>query len=170
MLVVLAGLPGVGKSTIARALLARWPAVYLRIDTIEQALRDSDALQGGDVGPAGYMVAYALAGAQLALGLPVLVDCVNPLPVTRKAWHGVAHDAQARCLDVEVVCSDVPEHRRRVEQRTSDVPGHVPPAWAAVCQHAYAPWPAAAGLLAIDSARCSAEAAATLILSRVAAP
>ena len=40
VLVVLGGLPGVGKSSIAHALLSQWPAVYLRIDTIEQALRD----------------------------------------------------------------------------------------------------------------------------------
>lgn len=59
-LVVLGGLPGVGKSTVARALLAQWQAVYLRIDTIEQALRDS----GVEVGTAGYRVAYALARTQ----------------------------------------------------------------------------------------------------------
>ncbi len=57
ILVVLGGLPGVGKSTVARALLARWPAVYLRIDTIEQALRESGVLIAGAVGAAGYMAA-----------------------------------------------------------------------------------------------------------------
>ena len=50
ILVVLGGLPGVGKSTVARALLARWPVVYMRIDTIEQALRESGVLIAGDVG------------------------------------------------------------------------------------------------------------------------
>ena len=169
MLVVLSGLPGVGKSTIARALLARWQAVYLRIDTIEQALRDCGVLQGGDVGPAGYMACYALARTQLALGLPVLADCVNPLAVTRDAWHGVARDARAPCVDVEVVCTDGAEHQRRVEQRVSDLPGHVPPTWAEVVRHGYAPWPGAADLLRVDTARCSAEEAAQAILGRVAA-
>jgi hypothetical protein len=115
------------------------------------------------------MVAYALARTQLAQGLPVLVDCVNPLPVTRAAWHGVAQDARATCLDVEVVCSDAVEHQRRVEQRVSDLPGHVQPTWAAVCQHDYVPWPVAAQRLEINSAGCSAEEAAARILSRVSA-
>ena len=39
MLIIFGGLPGSGKSTIARALALRLGAVYLRIDTIEQAIR-----------------------------------------------------------------------------------------------------------------------------------
>jgi predicted kinase len=37
MLVVLSGLPGVGKTTIAPELARSLPAVHLRIDSIEQA-------------------------------------------------------------------------------------------------------------------------------------
>ncbi|WP_371126640.1 AAA family ATPase [Variovorax sp. EL159] len=35
MLIVLGGLPGTGKTTIAREIVARSRAVYLRIDAIE---------------------------------------------------------------------------------------------------------------------------------------
>ena len=102
ILVVLGGLPGVGKSTIAHALLERWPAVYLRIDSIEQALRDARVLVAGQVGAAGYMAAYALARDQLLRGMSVLADCVNPLPVTREAWRAVARGAPALVVEVEV--------------------------------------------------------------------
>ncbi len=37
MLVVFAGLPGAGKTTIARLLAKRLDAIYLRIDTIGAA-------------------------------------------------------------------------------------------------------------------------------------
>ena len=57
MLIIFGGLPGVGKTTLAKAVAREWEAVYLRVDTIEQALRFSEALQG-EVGPAGYLVAY----------------------------------------------------------------------------------------------------------------
>ena len=41
MLIAFAGLPATGKSTLARALAETRGGLYLRIDTIEQALRDS---------------------------------------------------------------------------------------------------------------------------------
>lgn len=162
MLIVLGGLPGSGKTTIAREIAALVPCVYLRIDTIEQALRSTDAL-AGEVGPAGYVVAYELARSNLSLGLTVVADCVNPLPVTREAWQAVAADASSRIVEVEIVCSDIPEHRRRVEQRSIDVPGLVPPTWAAVQQRDYEPW--TTQRLVIDTASVSAREAAQSILS-----
>jgi predicted kinase len=41
VLIILAGLPGTGKTTIARLLARRLGAVHVRIDSIEQAIRDS---------------------------------------------------------------------------------------------------------------------------------
>ncbi|KQX21924.1 AAA family ATPase [Variovorax sp. Root434] len=164
MLIVLGGLPGTGKTTIAREIAELVPAVYLRIDTIEQALRSARVL-AGDVGPAGYIVAYDLARANLSLGQAVVADCVNPLPVTREAWRTVAADTASRIVEVEIVCSDIAEHRRRVEQRSVDVPGLVPPTWASVQRHDYAPW--TTQRLVIDTATLSAREAAQSILSQV---
>lgn len=131
-LIVLGGLPGVGKSTLARALATAVNAVWLRIDTIEQALRAGGA--GVDVGEAGYQVAYRLAADNLRRGHTVIADSVNPLRITRDAWRAVASSLDLPVLDVEVVCSDPAEHRRRVETRRSDIPGLELPTWAQV-QH-----------------------------------
>jgi len=162
MLIVLGGLPGSGKTTIAREIAALVPCVYLRIDTIEQALRLAGVL-AGDVGPGGYVVAYELARSNLSLGQTIVADCVNPLPVTREAWQAVAADTSSRIVEVEIVCSDIAEHRRRVEQRSIDVPGLVPTTWAAVQQRDYEPW--TTQRLVIDTAFLGAREAAEVILS-----
>lgn len=43
-------------------------------------------------------------------------------------------------VEVEITCSDVDEHRRGVEHRSTDVPGLVLPTWAQICDREYEPW------------------------------
>lgn len=131
------GLPGTGKSTLARRLAARIRAVHLRIDTIEHAIRQAGgAASGGE----GYMVAYRLAGDNLRLGLSIVADSVNPWPLTRSAWREVALNAGAQCAEIEVICSDPYEHRHRVETRASDIEDFKLPTWDAVIRRDYRPW------------------------------
>jgi predicted kinase len=77
MLIVFGGLPGVGKTTLAKAVARNMEAVYLRVDTIEQALRSCKMLQA-EVGSTGYAVAYRLAEENLRIGRTVVADSVNP--------------------------------------------------------------------------------------------
>lgn len=138
MLFIFGGLPGAGKSELARYLSGRLRAVYLRIDTIEQALRDGGQ---GISGPEGYIVAYNVAADNLRLGVDVVADSVNPLQLTRRAWRDVAHRAGAGFREIEVICSDEAEHRRRVECRESQVPRLELPSWQDVLDREYEPWP-----------------------------
>lgn len=136
-LYVFAGLPGSGKSTLAKLLARQLGATYLRIDTIEQALRDLCAL---DVQGEGYRLAYRVAADGLALGVSVVADSCNPIELTRREWREVARAVDARHVDVEVVCSDADEHRRRVETRRSEVAGLTLPTWREVVEREYDPW------------------------------
>lgn len=79
MLIVIGGLPGTGKTTLARLPAARTGAVHLRIDTIEQAVVRS-GLARRPLGPVGYVVGYAVAGDHLRQGLTVIAESVNPSP------------------------------------------------------------------------------------------
>jgi len=161
MLIVLSGLPGVGKTTIARELAGALGAVHIRIDSIEQALRG----MGLEVGGEGYAVAYAVSEDNLRLGRTVVADSVNPCPLTRDAWRSVADRAGVRVVDVEVVCSDEAEHRRRVESRSADIPGHRVPTWSEVVERDYHPWDRAR--VVVDTARLSVQQSGRVILALV---
>jgi predicted kinase len=157
MLIVMSGLPGVGKTAISRALALAIGAVHLRIDSIEQALRAGGLRVEGE----GYAVAYAVAADNLASGRTVVADCVNPWPLTRAAWKSVAERGAVKALDVEVVCSDEVEHRRRVESRVADIDGHDLPTWKDVVERDYRPWETPR--LVIDTAGLSVADAVRLI-------
>lgn len=137
MLIVLAGLPGAGKTTIARELAPRLRAVHVRIDTIEHAIRQSAAHANLPMDDAGYLAGYAIAEDNLRLGHVVIADSVNPWPLTRAAWREVAERSGVAVLEVEVVCSDAEEHRRRVESRAADIDGFRLPTWREVLDRDY---------------------------------
>ncbi|MDS0135812.1 MULTISPECIES: AAA family ATPase [unclassified Amycolatopsis] len=160
VLVVLGGLPGTGKSTVARPLARALGAAYLRIDTIEQALVDSGELPARPRA-AGYVAGYALARDQLANGVCVVAECVNPLAITRDAWRAVGD----RVLEVELVCSDPVEHRARVEGRAGDIPGLELPTWRDVVEREYEPWDR--DHLVVDTAAVTAAGCVELILRYV---
>jgi len=92
------------------------------------------------VGSVGYLIAYGLAENNLHLGLNVVSDSVNPITLTRDAWQRIAADTSAKLVEIEIVCSDAEEHRRRIETRILDVPGLKALTWQQVVGRAYEPW------------------------------
>jgi len=166
LLIVFGGLPGTGKTTLAKAIANRYSAVYLRIDTIEMAIRSTDTLRD-DIGPAGYVVAYWVAEENLRLGRIVVADSVNPLQITRESWSLVARNANVPLVEVEVLCSDPDEHRRRIESKKPDLDGLSPLTWANVCQRKYEAW--SAPHLVIDTAGKSVAETEKELMDRLSA-
>jgi predicted kinase len=148
-LIILGGLPGTGKTTIAREIARQLAAVHVRIDSIEDAIRESGALNPMD--DSGYRIGYRIAEDNLRVGRTVIADSVNPIPITRDAWLEVARRAQVDAIEIEVTCSDLDEHRRRVESRFSESPV----TWQQVIARDYRPW--TRERIVIDTANSSIE-------------
>lgn len=137
ILYIFSGLPGTGKTSISRGLAQSKSAFHLRIDTVEQALRDLCHI---DVEGEGYRLAYRIAADNLKLGLSVVADSCNTIPLTRREWESVATTNNATFVNIEIVCSDIAKHRQRVESRTSDIAGLSSPTWQSVIAREYSPW------------------------------
>src|SRR5262249_34921693 len=73
------------------------------------------------------------------------------IELTRSEWEAVAHSAQARCVNIEVICSDKREHRRRVESREATVAGLILPTWNEVERREYHDW--TKDRIVVDTAR-----------------
>jgi predicted kinase len=138
-LIALAGLPGVGKSSIARHLARRTGAIWLRIDSMDQAIWASGTAPR-DLRDWTYRAAQAIAVDNLALGLDVIADCVNDCGEAREGWETAAQKADAEIIWLEIVCSDADEHRQRIETRSTDIQGLPLPDWNAVASRPYAAW------------------------------
>ncbi len=166
-LLIFSGLPGSGKSTIAKLLAKKIHAVYIRIDTIENALKDICKMQR--VEGEGYRLAYRIAKDNLKAGNIVIADSVNPIELSRNGWINTAKETNSESVNIEVICSDKIVHKARVEDRlhnNQEIPGHKWPSWEQVTNKEYEPWDKSLDLT-VDTSTNSPEICVELILDYI---
>lgn len=159
MLYIFGGLPGTGKTELSRYLAQTIAGVYIRIDTIEQVLKNKGI---DNLYDEGYQVAFSVALDNLKNGLPVIADSTNPVEESRLAWRAVAKDAKVQYKEIEIICSDKSEHRSRVEKRRSDIPKLTLPSWDSVIKREYEPW-ASSDILVDTAARTTEQSKMELL-------
>src|SRR3954466_11398711 len=111
VLAVFAGLPGVGKSTLAARVATELPATVLAVDTVDFTLQRYEVTEPRP-GYAAYGVVAALAEVQLEIGHHVIIDAVNPVKAARQLWVELAERLGVPLRVVEGVCGDDAEHPR----------------------------------------------------------
>lgn len=137
-LIILAGLPGTGKTTIARLLAKEFSLLYLRADSVEAPFRNYDPTAGSH--GEGYQALINLALENLMLGQGVIIDTVNPLHLSRAMFLHLADQTRAHLLQFELKTRSTALHKGRVEERRSDLPGFSVPSWQDVLDREYEEW------------------------------
>ncbi len=141
-LIVVSGLPGVGKTAVATAVAARLNGVHLSVDPVEDAMLRCDLPAGWNLGVAAYEAVRTMVEANLALGHIVVVDAVNDSEAARDTWRHAASNNEVLLKFAVLTCSNLDEHRRRLEGRKRGLSQLPEPSWSQVLSRArdYAPW------------------------------
>ena len=69
-----------------------------------------------------------------------MTDCCNPIELTRQEWEDVAVNNNCRFVNIEVVCSNKTEHKKRAEQRNAEVANMKLPVWDDIENREYHEW------------------------------
>jgi predicted kinase len=129
VLVVVAGLPGTGKSTVAAGIAERLGVPVFAKDVIEASLwRSGVGAEQGSWQVAEDMLT-TLASSQLDHGRGAVLDTVAGRAGSRAAWRDVAQEHGTPFVVIECVCSDEEQHRSRIDGRTRDIPGWYELTW-----------------------------------------
>jgi predicted kinase len=132
-LIVLSGLPGSGKTSLAEGLSRALSVPIFSVDPIEAAMWRA-GIAKSETGIAAYEVAQALADEHLRLRHSVIVDAVNPVEAPRSAWRRLAAKHRVSLKIIECVCSDETMHRQRIEGRVRSIAATHELTWARLQQ------------------------------------
>jgi hypothetical protein len=88
---------------------------------------------------------------------PILF-ALSGLPASGKAWNDVAENNDCICVNIEVICSDEKEHKKRIQIRASEIERLKLPTWEEVKNKEFNLW--TTEKITIDTANKSIEASA----------
>lgn len=119
-LIQFSGLPGTGKSSLARQLASKFHFPLLSKDHFEGVLYRAALSDGGSIH--SYQLLLETAELELSLGISLVLDAVFPLPGFRERVREMAAQNKAQLYVIHSFCSDENLHQERLKNRISQVP------------------------------------------------
>ena len=116
-LILVSGLPGTGKSSIADGIGRARRTPVLSVDPIESAIVRAGVEASFETGLAAYLVAETLAEHHLAADLDVVIDAVSAVDVAREGGRVLAAKHGAALHVIVCMISDEAVHRARLGSR-----------------------------------------------------
>jgi predicted kinase len=128
-LVVFAGAPGVGKSTLARALARELHAAYLDKDTIKDTALDLGREMNVEnatqfAGALSYKLLIPIARDNLTVGTHVIVDSPAGYRSFQDAIEQLVRGIKVDFRLIECITTDDALLRERIERRAPGLPEH----------------------------------------------
>ena len=141
-LIVVSGIPGTGKSTLADALAAAFGAPVFTKDRIEASLWTSGVTADHESWTVAEDLLGTLASEQLRRKQSAILDTVARTRQSRDVWRTIAEDHGAAFKPIECICSDETVHRRRIDGRERGIPGWYELTWADIerSRDLWEPW------------------------------
>lgn len=140
VLVLFSGLPGCGKTTLARRAAQRFGIPLFAKDRLQARLRQQGLAPRATAD--GYHLILDLADEQLSLGVSAILDAVFPQAGFRQRARQIASQRQARLGVIYCHCSDLELWKRRFDDRAQYVPDWSPVGWEEVerIRPTFEPW------------------------------
>jgi predicted kinase len=117
ILIVMSGLAGTGKSTVADGIGQALNIPVLSVDPIEAAIVEAGIARSFETGLAAYLAAEVLAERHLASWLSVVIDAANYVDPGRDIWRRLATRSGAELRVIVCEVSDDAVRRARLEDR-----------------------------------------------------
>jgi len=131
-LIVMSGLPCVGKSEISEAIAKQLSIPLFSVDPIESAIIKSGLKRSFETGLAAYLVAETLAEEHLKKhGQSVVIDAVNSEQEAKDTWLNLSKKLNVELKIIHCILNEN-THKQRVESRNRNMHGIAEVEWANV--------------------------------------
>ena len=149
-IILIGGVPGTGKTTLAKAISTNLNITLLNKDNLEATLVEKGISSIDNLNGIGYALMERITLSELTLGRSVILDCVASRQRVDEHWEPLKNKD---IKYIECICSNSTLHRTRLESRERNMRGWYELTWDDVKKIAKSYEPCFTKRLVIDSTK-----------------